>query len=424
MGTVGEVPRGLSCPRCGAGLEPTGEPAPDEGLLLRCARCDEFFRARRRDPNRNGSHGPEADPVAHVPHRVADPKPVGDLSLRLRSAAVRALAKVYPIGVAAGASVMIPLGGFVPVLRGWLDDEVRGWGGVVEALGGVHVDPAIRDPDADLGPVLVRLDAPTLFQEVAAVARRLGVKPPDQIRLAYLPCCGVVAWRRTRILLIGLPLLQVLTQAELRAVLGHELAHLARGDVALSAGASRFVHGLGRAVDRSNGRVRGPLGAWAKLSLRLARWLEAPIARGQEARADRNSASIAGGDAAASALVKVAMVQPLFREVLDRHDPDRDDLPNIYAFFRDFWRRLPVDVREAIRLQLLVDVTAPTDSPHPALPDRLAVLQSFTSPPEPPGDRHSASTLIGDLEAFEQLLHNRLFGSLPLEPSVFHRSGR
>ncbi len=425
MGGVGEAPRGLQCPRCGAGLEPTGEPAPYGGLLFRCARCDEFFRARRRAPQVNGDPGNGHGPEAIVgPRRAPETKTVGDLSLRLRSTAVRALARIYPLGVAAGVSVLLPLGGFVPVLRGWLRDEVEGWSGVVEALGGVRVVPEIRDPDADLGPVLVRLDAPTLFQEVAAVARRLNVKPPDQIRLAYLPCCGVVGWRRTRILLLGLPLLQVLTQSELRAVLAHELAHLARGDVALSSGASRFVHGLTQAVERSEGRLRGPLGAWAKTCGRLAGWLEAPIARGQEARADRNAAAVAGGDAAAAALVKVAMVQPLFREVLDRHDPDRDDLPNLYAFFRAFWRRLPNEVREAMRLGVLVDMTPPCDSPHPALPDRLAVLQSFPSPPEPPGDRFSASTLIGDLEAFEQLLHNRLFGGLPFEPSVFHRAGR
>lgn len=421
MGGVGEVPRGLRCPRCGAGLGPAGEPARGEEFLLHCARCDEFFRARRRDPRADGAAGDEAEAI---PRRPAEPKPVGGLSLRLRSAAIRALARIYPAGVVLGAAAMLPLGGFVPVLRGWLRDEVEGWGGVVEALGGVRVVPEIRDPDADLGPVLVRLDAPTLFQEVAGVARRLNVRPPDQIRLAYLPCCGVVAWRRTRILLLGLPLLQVLTQAELRAVLAHEMAHLARGDVTLSAGASRFVQGLGQAISRNEGRLRGPLGAWARLSWRLARWLEAPVARGQEARADRNAAAVAGGDAAASALVKVAMVQPLFREVLDRHDPGREDLPNVYAFFRAFWRRLPNEVRESMRLGLLVNGTPPSDSPHPALPDRLAVFQSFPSPPEPPGDRHSASTLIGDLEAFEQLLHNRLFGSLPLEPSVFHRAGR
>ena len=230
---------------------------------------------------------------------------------------------------------------------------------------------------------------PTLFQEIAAVARRLGVKPPDQIRLAYLPCCGVVGWRRTRILLLGLPLLQVLTHAELRAVLAHELAHLARGDVALSAGAARFVHGLGRAIDRREGLLRGPLGTWARLSWRVAHWLEAPIARGQEARADRNAASVAGGDAAASALVKVAMVQPLFREVLDRHDPDCEDLPNLYALFRAFWRRLPNEVREAMRPQPPRRRHSPPTPPPgpPRSPGRLPVLPLAARTPQRPLSR-------------------------------------
>jgi Zn-dependent protease with chaperone function len=316
---------------------------------------------------------------------------------------------------------MFCLGGFVPVIKGWMNDEVRSWGDVVETLGGARIVTETRDPDADLGVVLVRLDAPTLFQEVNQVARRLGVKPPDQIRLAYLPCCGVVGWRRSRILLLGLPLLQVLTVAEFRAVLAHELTHLARGDVSHSTGASRFVEGLAQAIERSEDRLRGPLAAWSQFCCRLASRLETPIARGQEARADRTAAAIAGGGAAASALVKVAMVQPLFREVLHGHDPNNEDLPNLYALFRAFWRRLPNELKESLRLQILVNGTPLNDSPHPALPDRLAVLQAFPELPEPASDRSPSATLIGDLEAFEQLLHNRLFGDISFEPTVFHR---
>ncbi len=414
----GAVPRGLKCPRCGFTLQPV-EPAADDdsGHRLVCHRCAEYFRAHRR---RDGKDEPEREP--QPPKRQDDPKPVGDLSLRSRSLILRCIARAYPLGVFTAASMMIPLGGFVPVLRGWMRDEVTDWGDVLETLGGVRLRAESSDPDADLGPVLVRLDAPTLFSEVAAVSRKLNVKPPDQIRLAYLPCCGVVGWRRTRILLIGLPLLQVLNIAEFRAVLAHELAHLALGDVAYVTGTSRFVETLGRAVERSNGRLHGPLGLWAKLCWSLARRLDTPIARGQEARADRTSAMIAGGGAAASALVKVAMVQPLFREVLDQHDPEDIDLPNLYAHFRAFWRRLPNELREAMRLHILVSSTQPKGSPHPPLPDRVSVLQTFPEHPEPPGDRNPASTLIGDLEAFEQLLHNRLFGGLPLETSVFHRN--
>ena len=57
---------------------------------------------------------------------------------------------------------------------------------------------------------------------------------------------------------------------------------------------------------------------------------------------------VAGGGAAASALVKVAIVQPLFREVLETYDPTAPDAPNLYAFFRAFWFRLPAEVHTAM----------------------------------------------------------------------------
>src|SRR5438270_620740 len=108
-----------------------------------------------------------------------------------------------------------------------------------------------QDPDAALGPVIVYGDAPALFSAIGDVARRLGARPPQQVRLSYLPCCGVVAWRRSSALVLGLPLLHVLTMAELRAVLAHELAHLARGDATRSARLARFVHALDQALDHA-----------------------------------------------------------------------------------------------------------------------------------------------------------------------------
>ena len=47
-------------------------------------------------------------------------------------------------------------------------------------------------------------------------------------------------------MVLGLPLLYVLTMEELRAVLAHELAHLARGDATKAADSARFVAGWGR----------------------------------------------------------------------------------------------------------------------------------------------------------------------------------
>src|SRR5262249_53691042 len=241
---------------------------------------------------------------------------------------------VYWLGTVGGSAVMLVFGGFVPVGRRWLLNELGCWADVVSTLGGVWFRVVTQDPDSDLGPVVARVDAPLLFTTIDSVGRRLGVKPPGQVRLTYLPCCGVVAWGGSRALLIGLPLFRVLTQGELRAIVAHELAHLARGDATRAARSVRFVEGLERAVEHSSVHLWGPLGAGASLCWRGAWGLIEPVSRGQEARADRCAATIAGGGAASSALVKVAVVQPLFREVLSAYNPNVPGESNLYAFFR------------------------------------------------------------------------------------------
>ncbi|WP_406695099.1 M48 family metalloprotease [Singulisphaera sp. Ch08] len=405
----GQPPRGLLCPGCGSGLEPLDEVAGDEHRL-RCAHCRETFRARRREPT---------DELAAARSNT-EPPPPGSFSLFWRGIALRWLENAYWAGILIGAAGQIALGGFLPVVQGWLRDEVRGWGGVLETLGGVHVITETRDPDADLGPVLARSDAPLLFSAMDDVARRIGVKPPGQVRLTYLPCCGVVAWDRSRALILGLPLLRVLTMAEMRAILGHELAHLARGDATRAARSVRFVEGLRQALDRAEGQEHGLLGYLARTCFRWSSRLIGPIARGQETRADRSAAAIAGGSAAASALVKVALVQPLFRQVLEHYNPDDPDAPNLYAFFRAFWYRLPAEVHTAMRLQVLTSRDT-YDPAHPPLPDRLALLQSYPDPASANGDTIPATSYVGDLETLEQMLHNRLFGLPAIEPSVFHK---
>ena len=403
----GRLPLGLACPDCGAVLRPSAQ-GDGEVHRLHCPDCGRWFRARRRPAS------PRAQPRPPV---------VGGVSLAIRAGILRGLPGAYRLGLAAGTSALIVGGGFLPLLRRWLNDAIAGPGDVVEAMGGIAVPSLTRDPDADFGPKLRRLDAPGLFDEVAEVARRLGVRPPEEVRLAFLPCCGVVAWRGGRALLLGLPLLDVLTRAELRAILAHELSHLARGDATWSASSLRFVEELARALDDPSGRPWGPLKLWARGFRGLAGRLVGPIATGQEARADRASAAIAGGRAAASALVKVALVQPLFRELLGHDDPDRPGSANLYATFRRFWDRLPAPLLEAMRLRLLAVAEEPSGSPHPPLPDRVATAMAYPDPPEPPPDLRPAITLLGDPDWLEQMLHDRLYASASVEPSVFHKAG-
>ncbi|QDV38478.1 M48 family metallopeptidase [Tautonia plasticadhaerens] len=351
---------------------------------------------------------------------------IGGLGLHLRGLGLGAVELAFPIGNTLGAWAMLAVGGFVPVLGGWLDDRVGCWADVVSRLGGVCPSTIVGDPDADHGPVLGRADAPELFDEVRALARHAGARPPGQLRLSYLPCCGATAWGRNgRALLIGLPLLSVLNRIELRAVLAHELAHLARGDATHSARSARFVEALGRAIETAPRGSISPLRGWAHLCLGLGSRLLSPIARGQEARADRFAAGVAGGDATASALVKVALVQPMFREVLGHYDPrSSPGLPNLYAYFRSFWQRLPEPLLVAMRHRLLSDSPGRSDAAHPALIDRLTIVQSYPNRSCSPVDLSPAESVLGDPLSLEQMLHNRLFGLAPMPgPSIFHRAG-
>jgi Zn-dependent protease with chaperone function len=403
----------LLCPDCATDLADLREDG-DAAEETRCPRCGIRVRI-----GGNGRVGEECRlrPVS------APAPPLGGLRLVWRSWVLRVIDRLYWIVTFTGTTVMLACGGVIPVVRAWLRNQVDDWAGVVGTLGGVWFRVMTQNPDSDLGPVLARVDAPQLFATIDAVGRRLGIKPPGQVRLTYLPCCGVVAWGRSRALLIGLPLFRVLTQGELRAIVAHELAHLARGDATRAARSARFVEGLEQALERDGHRVRGPLGAWARFCLREAAGLIEPVARSQEARADRFAAAIAGGSAASTALVKVAVVQPLFRELLEAYDPNEPGALNLYACFRAFWFRLPSEVHTAMRLSVLTRRYQAFDPAHPPLPDRIAALQSYPDPVSLNGDAQPATTFLGDPEIFEHMLHNRLFGLPPVEPSVFHRAG-
>ena len=106
-------PLGLICPGCGAELEPLGE-------------------GTRRGPSaslprlRRDLQGPS---TAEAAARTSPRPPSGGWPWRSGPATLRLVPIVYRLGVGVGTVAMIGLGGFVPVVRGWLGDEVNGLGG-------------------------------------------------------------------------------------------------------------------------------------------------------------------------------------------------------------------------------------------------------------------------------------------------------
>ncbi len=84
---------------------------------------------------------------------------------------------VYRLGVGLGTTGLLLFGGFVPVVRAWLNDSVLSWSDVVIRLGGAPIRMSRVDPDADFGPILKRSEAPRLFDILAEVANQLEAPP-------------------------------------------------------------------------------------------------------------------------------------------------------------------------------------------------------------------------------------------------------
>jgi len=90
------------------------------------------------------------------------------------------------------------------------------------------------------GPALEAASNPRLFKELNDVASRVGEPMPHEVYLVPDMNAGVrqrggfMGTRGRRVMLLGLPLLQVLTISEMRAVIAHEFGHYHGGDTRLA----------------------------------------------------------------------------------------------------------------------------------------------------------------------------------------------
>ncbi len=292
--------------------------------------------------------------------------------------------------------------------------------------------PHFRKNNADLriGPVLNEEDAAGIFVIVAEMARKVDSVQPEEIRLTHLPCCGVLEQRnwaglrpRRRVLVLGLPLLHVLSVEELRAVLAHELAHLSRGDAALAFVVSQFLDSLDQSIE-VGAKFRwgwlNPCVMFAWLVRSGFRLLSCPLSRHQEHRADALAASICGSDVVAQSLQNAALVQPIFREVLCHFDPVVMHDGNLYQFFSAAWTSLDESLKDEMKESLVDDERTELFDPHPTLQSRLKRLDQF--PPHRDPDRRPARRLLTNRKSLEQALHNYIYRVRAPQLSVFHPS--
>lgn len=246
---------------------------------------------------------------------------------------------------------------------------------------------------------------------VRSVAEEMGTEPPQRLFLVPEVNAGVretggsLGLRRgERVMVIGVPYLDVLTVDQLRAVIAHELGHYAGGDTRLSgltyrAGASigRTIHNVGD--DSWLGRV---FDAYGRMYLRISQ----RVRRRQELTADASAVRVAGRESHVTSLRRAMVTAHAFDYFLRRYLAPLwqrgCDAENAFAGFR----RLLADPKRQAELASLEvtiqeDETDPYDS-HPSLAERLAHAERLAEGPTAGHDPRPARDLLVDADDVER----------------------
>ena len=281
-----------------------------------------------------------------------------------------------------------------------------------------------RMPFDPPGPELRRDNQPELVALIEDVARRVGQEAPERIYLSPDMNAGagqhggLLGLGGRRYMLVGLPLLDVLTVNQLRAVMAHELGHFHSGDTRLLPWFTRTYDALERTVDSLH-EVKS---VWRKpftwyLDFYLRR--SASVRREQEFVADELSAQVVGSEAAAAGLELITEVAPSYEEFWDS-----GVVPTLLSGyrvpllegFRQFRKAAPVrgEKEDVVEAQWPAGPD-PYDS-HPSISERLAALAVLDNVAAAyPEDRRLAIELTPDPDALELSLVEDLTGDEGLQ---------
>ncbi len=238
--------------------------------------------------------------------------------------------------------------------------------------------------------------APELWRYVESIAKAVGTSPPRQIVVGTNPAFFVTEIKvrteggraRGRTLFLSLPLCRILSKDELRAVIGHEMAHFYGRDTAFSRKFYPVFRRGANALDAmSDSAQSAGAGGFVLLP---AIWLlsfylesfseaEAAISREREFAADAKGAELTTRRVAGLALTKIIQHQPAWEKaesvLLDSTSSDRTQWPSPGESFRETAEREFRSANRAEQIRKLEEdqLSHPADR-HPPLRERLAAL--------------------------------------------------
>ncbi|MEJ2541504.1 MAG: M48 family metallopeptidase [Gemmatimonadota bacterium] len=257
---------------------------------------------------------------------------------------------------------------------------------------------------------LERAHTPRLFQALEEIRASLDGPRVDVVLLddrlnaaiTQIPRLGIFGWHRN-FLILGLPLLRMLSPEEAKAVLAHEYGHLSGSHGKTGA----WVYRVRATWARLHEALSHEEGIGSRLLRRFSDWY-APyfgaysfaLARAQEYEADAAAAAVAGPGPAAHALIRLDTVGPrldrehwnrIFQRARHEDDPPSNPLQEFAA--HPALRSVPDDA-PALLEQALARETDSVDT-HPSLGDRLRGLGVDPIFPPPP-EESAAEVFLGE----------------------------
>jgi Zn-dependent protease with chaperone function len=293
-----------------------------------------------------------------------------------------------------------------------------------------------RDRFQPVGKSIRAADQGRLFSEIENIAVSLKERLPSEVYLtldvnaAVADRGGVMGVGSRRVMLLGLPLIRVLTVSQLRAVLAHEFGHYYTGDTRLLPWVYRTRGAMIRAIQNLGSESLAPIFArigWASvahtvtISILAAYWklfmrVSQAISRRQEYRADELACHIAGSQALIDGLRRIhsaAAAAPWFWQNEISPAVKAGCRPPIAVGFAHFMAapRISKLLAEELAAELRKDSTHPYDT-HPALGKRLAAAEAISYQCEL--DESPAITLLDNVDGLEVELLKAQFPKLDL----------
>jgi heat shock protein HtpX len=272
------------------------------------------------------------------------------------------------------------------------------------------------------GPPLNPKEHPKLFQILVGISKATQQETPSEVYLTaevnawVMDRGGMMGFGSRRVMGLGLPLLEVLSVSQLRAVLAHEFGHFYGGDTKLGPWIYKTRAAIGRTLEglaQHSSLLQKPFHWYGKAFLRMTH----AVSRRQEFTADALAARIVGcrslieglkliyGAALAFNGYWLNEVAPALRHGF--HPPLAEGFGRYLAA-----PRIAKAVAASLDRELAGGETDSYDT-HPPLRARIAAVENRSDRGTPEHDPPAIS-LLGDIAGLE----TRLIKAISTEPSA------